>query len=47
MNWAVTLGEGRPSDTIAKIREVILSSEHPEAVDFMRGIDPIRQALRR
>ncbi len=42
---AVTLGDGRPSDIVSKIRQIILHSEHPDAVHFMRGIAAIRQAL--
>jgi len=38
MLCAMRLGDGRPSD-------VILHSEHPDAVQYMRGIAAIRQAL--
>jgi hypothetical protein len=47
MRCAVTLGDARPSDVITKIRQIILRSDHPEAVHYMRGIGAIRQALAR
>ncbi len=47
MLCAVTLGDGRPSDVITKIRQIILRSEHPHAVHYMRGIAAIRQAWAR
>jgi hypothetical protein len=45
MLCAVTLGDGRPSDVITKICQIILRSEHPDADYYMRGIAAIRQAL--
>ncbi len=47
MRCVVTLGDARPSDVITKIRQIILHSDHPEAVHYMRGIAAIRQALAR
>ncbi len=47
MLCAVTLGDARPSDIVTKIRQIILRSDHPEAVHYMRGITAIQQALTR
>ncbi len=47
MRCAVTVGDARPSDVVTKICQIILRSEHPEAVHYMRGISAIRQALAR
>ena len=47
MRCAVTVGDARPSDVVTKIRQIILRSDHPEAVHYMRGIGAIRQALAR
>jgi len=47
MRCAVTVGDCRPSDVVTKIRQIILRSDNPEAVHYMRGIAAIRQALNR
>ncbi len=47
MTAAIMLGRTRPSDVVVKIREAIKRSEYPEAIDYTRGIVPIRQALSR
>jgi hypothetical protein len=47
MLCAVTVGDARPSDDVTKIHQIILLSDHPEAVHYMRGSAAIRQALTR
>jgi hypothetical protein len=47
MMCAVLVGQYRPQDVISKIRDCILGSDLPEAVEYMRGISAIRQSLSR
>ena len=47
MRCAVTVGDCRPSDVVTKIRQIILLSDNPEGVHYMRGMAAIRQALNR
>jgi hypothetical protein len=44
---SVMLGDSKPSNIIAKIRESVLASDNPTAVNHLRGIDASRQKIAR
>ncbi len=47
VNAASMITRARGSDLVVKIRTVILQSDHPTAVNYMRKVDAIRQLYRR
>jgi hypothetical protein len=47
INAASVISRARGSDLVVKIKRAILESEHPNAVNYTRKVDAIRQLYRR